>query len=763
MADCRFIADCQQKGFQSPICNVQSAMIDVRLSRVFGPLSPVSCLLGFVLSAALPAHLAAQAPTYAEHVAPILDRHCAVCHRPGGVGPFNLLTYEDAQPRAAQLAAVTTRRYMPPWKPDPDVGSFVGVRRVSDQQIEWMQRWAAAGAPEGDRSARPAPPTWTEGWQLGEPDLVVRMKEPYTMAPDGLDVFRNFALSLPIDERRFIRAFELRPSNPRVIHHARILIDRTSTARTLDAEDAQPGYDGTLVDQARFPDGHFLGWAPGKTAAQTPVDLAWSLEPGWDLVLQLHMIPTGRREPVEAEIGLYYADAPPMRTPVLVLLGSKTIDIPPAAAAHVVEDRYRLPVDVDLLSIYPHAHHLARQVESFATLPDGPTRPLIKISDWDFNWQDEYRYVEPVRLPAGTTVVMRYTYDNSAGNIRNPHMPPQRVRFGPRSTDEMAELMLQVLATNPADRGTLVSDLSSKLLRDDVAGYTKMIEDNPGDHVSRTGLAVRYLELGQPHQAVPQLEEAVRLQPDFSPAHYNLGFALTALGRPDEAIAHYRRAIELKPDYPQAHNNLGGVLQAQGAVDEAVLHYRLALQFNPHHVEAHSNLGNVLQFRGQLDEAISHYRAALAAKPEDAATHNNLGWSLAAQGKRKEAISHYRQALAGNSDLVTPLSNLAWLLATAPEAELRNAAEALPLAERAAELTGRQHVVVLDTLAAAYAALGQFEKAIETAQAAVKLATAANQPQLAAQIRGRLQLYLQYKPFRLTPVEPRRQESGDRR
>ena len=285
------------------------------------------------------------------------------------------------------------------------------------------------------------------------------MTEPYVLPAAGEDVYRNFVVPIPIAEARFVSAVELKPGTVRGIHHARIMLDRTTSARRLDAGGLVPGYDSRLADQARSPEGHFLGWAPG-TVPSIEKGLAWRLEPGTDLVLKTHLVPRGTPESIQVAVGLFFTDRAAADQPVVLQLGSQTIDIPAGDSQHEVRDEYRLPVDVDVLAIYPHAHYLARTVSSVARLPDGTTRALIRIDDWDFNWQDEYRYAEPVRLPAGSRVFMRYVYDNSAHNRRNPNRVPRRVRFGPRATDEMAELMMQVRPVDAASCGRAVASMN---------------------------------------------------------------------------------------------------------------------------------------------------------------------------------------------------------------------------------------------------------------------------------------------------------------
>ena len=288
------------------------------------------------------------------------------------------------------------------------------------------------------------------------------MAEPYALPAVGDDVYRSFVVPIPLDSTRFVRAVELKAATVRSVHHARIMLDRTSSARRLDASEVASGYDSRRSDQARFPEGHFLGWAPG-TLPSAEEGLSWRLEPGTDLVLKTHLVPRGIAENVRIAVGLFFTDRPPADPAVVVQLGSQTIDIPAGERSHQVTDEYRVPVDIDVLAIYPHAHHLARTVASTARLPDGTTRALIRIDDWDFNWQDEYRYAEPVRLPAGSRITLRYVYDNSAGNPRNPDPSPRRVRFGPRATDEMAELMLQVRPVDPAAAAILRQDAARKV------------------------------------------------------------------------------------------------------------------------------------------------------------------------------------------------------------------------------------------------------------------------------------------------------------
>src|ERR1043166_3015318 len=343
-----------------------------------------------------PLVLAQNAPppptTFHKEIAPILFQHCAPCHRPGQAGPFSLLTYADAKKHAREMVEVTARRYMPPWPPEPGFGEFVGERRLSAGEMDSLRRWYDQGTPEGNSADGPAPPKFSDEWFLGKPDLIVTMPEAYELSADGKDIYRNFVVPIPISQRRFVQGMELRPGNARIVHHAFVLFDRTRTARKLDQADPGPGFSGMNIPGGlEGPEGFFLGWQPGKLPARSPEGLAWPLEPGTDLVLQMHLRPSGKIEPIRASLGFYFTDKAPTNMPSKISLGSYNIDIPAGATNYVVTDSYRLPVDVSVLAIAPHAHYLAREMQVYALLPDGGQKWLLLIRNWDFNWQGDYR------------------------------------------------------------------------------------------------------------------------------------------------------------------------------------------------------------------------------------------------------------------------------------------------------------------------------------------------------------------------------------
>lgn len=431
-------------------------------------------------------------PTWSSDVAPLLYAACVDCHRPGGSAPFPLLTYRDAVSRAERIAWATARGYMPPWLPSAGVEEFEGERRLSRRDIEILRQWADAGAPEGDPAAAPPPPSFPSEWSLGEPHVVVEFPELVVPA-EGRDVYRNLVVRAPGAKPRWVRTVELDPGNRRVVHHARMLVDTTASSREQARADVAADLEIMHVaGSARNPAGFFVGWTPGTSANPGRDDLAWRVVPGIDLVLQLHLRPTGAPETVSPRLGFYFAPGPPARAPALVLLESRDIDIQPGDSAFVAEDQFQLPVTVDVLAVYPHAHYLGKRLEGWAVLPDGRRRELIRIESWDFDFQDQYRHRRPVRLPAGSLLAMRVTYDNSPANPHNPFDPPRRVVRGLASTDEMAEMGFQVLPVSAGDLATLEQSL-------DRFYYEAELRWEADEHLARA----RSLEAGS------RLEEAL--------------------------------------------------------------------------------------------------------------------------------------------------------------------------------------------------------------------------------------------------------------
>ena len=585
-------------------------------------------------------------PTYNEHVAPILFARCATCHRPIDSGsvrrsepsgspdsddplcvagaPFSVLDYASVARRANAIAAAVQQRRMPPWLPEPGHGEFVNERRLRDDEIATIVAWASHGAPAGDAAKRPAIPDFPSGWQLGTPDLVLSSVEPYTLRPGREDTFRTFVLPVPPGAARYVRGIEFRADNPQVLHHANVGLDPRRTGRRLDRADAEPGF-------AAMPEGEVqdvFGWSPGKVPVMEPADTAWTLAEGSDLVAQLHMVPAATPQTVRPQVGLFFSTTPPTRVPIVVKLESKAIDIPAGDASYVVEDSYTLPVDVEAVSIYPHAHYLATRMEGSATLPGGRVTPLLSIPRWNIRWQDQYRYRTPLALPRGTTLRMRFVYDNSAANPSNRFKPPRRVHWGPLSTDEMGALWLEVVPSRPEDAAVLERDYQERALKADVASAELTARSRPDDATALNRLATRYLQAGRVDDAVAQLRRAVQIAPRDAEARSNLGTALQARGELPAALRELEAAARLKPDDDAVRFNLGNGYYAAGRPADALRELSRTVALDAENADAHFNLAMILGPRGQIDEAIAHLRRVLEIDPQRADAQRNLAMAL---------------------------------------------------------------------------------------------------------------------------------------
>jgi len=400
-------------------------------------------------------------PTFTRDVAPILYKNCATCHHAGEVAPFSLLTYADAAKRAKLIVDVTASHYMPPWKPVG--GHFQNERRLTAAQIATLKRWADAGAPEGNPKLAPRPPEFPSEWPLGKPDLVVQLPKPFAIPAEGTDIYQCFVVPSGVAADRYVRAFEFRPSNRRVVHHALVFTESSGVARQIAGQTGTYpcfGSIGTLWTSA------VGGWSPGNVPMAMPAGTGVWLPKKADLVIQIHYHPTGKSEEDQSSIALYFAPGPPTRHLVDIGLTSRRIDIPPGTTDYKVTDHFTLPVDVEAIGIIPHAHLLAKTVEGWAILPNGKRISLLKIDDWDFNWQDQYRYARPLILRADTRLEMQITYDNSDANPHNPNHPPQRVRWGPGVNDEMAGLHLQAIPVHESDLHELGLALWGKVMRE---------------------------------------------------------------------------------------------------------------------------------------------------------------------------------------------------------------------------------------------------------------------------------------------------------
>jgi Flp pilus assembly protein TadD len=571
----------------------------------------------------------AQPPfTFTRDIAPIVYQNCAPCHRPGQHAPFSLLTYEDVKKHAAQIAVVTRRRSMPPWLPEPGYGDFAGERRLSAKEIETIASWVKAGAPEGSAAELPPPPAFNDEWQLGKPDLVLQAESSFELPASGPEVYWNFIFAPGLTPRQWIRAIEIRPGQEHLVHHANLLVDRAGSARLQELAPGKgfPGMDLVIMRSPFDPDGNFLFWKPGSTPYIEPDGFAWRLDPGNELVLNTHLRPMGMPMQVRPTLGLYFTDRPQTKYPLLVQLeDDAALDIPAGARDFVVSDDFRVPLDSDILAVYPHAHYLGKLLEAWATLPDGSKKWLIRIPDWNPDWQAVYHYREPVFLPKDSVIHMRYHYDNSAANARNPNHPPRLVRGGNQSTDEMGHLWLQILPRGAGDQRLTLQE----------AVMRHHLDRDPHDFVAHMNLGAILLSRLNPQGAVRELRAAMQLKPDQPEIWNMLGVSLATLGRNSEAIGEFEQALSERPNYPSARFNLATALAKSGRIDEAVQNLRELVAATPRDILAKQRLADALTVRGTLllgrgknSEAVTQFDEALKLDPSNQDARKNRDLAL---------------------------------------------------------------------------------------------------------------------------------------
>ena len=591
---------------------------------------------------------AAPAPspvTFYKHIAPIVYQNCAPCHRPGESAPFSLLSYDDVKRHAPQIAAVTKSRYMPPWLPEPGHGDFAEERRLTDEQIRLIQDWVKAGMPAGPPVKGQAPPTFSSEWQAGTPDLILHVSKPYQLAATGGEIFWNFIMPVPITATRWVRAMEVRPGNPKVFHHANVVLDRSGAARRQELVPGEgfSGMDLTIEEETFDPDGHFLSWKPGSKPVEAEEGMAWRADPGMNLVLNVHLRPSGKTEIINPEIGLYFTDRPQTKFPMLLQLEHDgMIDIPPGEKDFLVTDEMKVTTDLNVLAVYPHAHYLGKLMEGYATLPDGTKKWLVRIPDWDLSWQGVYRLKSPLFLPAGTVVSMRFHYDNSAENPRNPSNPPREVKGGNQAIDEMSHLWLQVL---PAQGGDQRAKLQESLVR-------QRLEKYPDDFSANYTMGDLLLTQGNAPAAAEHFEKASKADPNSALAATEWGIALFSSQKLPEAEAQFKRALEINPAYTDARYDLASV-EASGAKWEAAANdFRKAMEERPEDSRARQHLGEVLVLWGdelfranRAEQSLARYREALQYRPGDAQLHGKTGVALARLARLDEAQAEFETSL----------------------------------------------------------------------------------------------------------------------
>ena len=433
--------------------------------------------------------------TFTRHIAPLIFSNCSSCHQPQAVAPFSLLTFEDVVQHAPQIRVVVEHRFMPPWKPVSAYGEFRDEQKLTQAEIDTLLTWIDSGMPYGDESELPQAPVNEHGWQLGTPDLVLDVQQPFEIPADGPDIYQYFVIPTGLTDDRLVAAIEYRSGNPRVVHHASFRYDDAGNAKRLDVAFPGPGYQ-------RFGGWGFLsggtlgGWAMGVRPQRTPTGFGRPLKANSQFIIQTHYHPSGKPEQDQAKVGIFFAPQTTRRRVAEIFVADMNLHIPPNYRRHLHRASYQVPCDITIHSVLPHAHLLAREVRAWVTGPDhsasdsnlnagskdrstaaqtqdaehASVTPLIAIDDWNFNWQGSYVYRKPLRVLRGSTIHFEVVFDNSALNPLNPHTIPEWVHWGEASTQEMAVCFFDVTTDQAEQLDALVQHNRSYIMNQEGNG-----------------------------------------------------------------------------------------------------------------------------------------------------------------------------------------------------------------------------------------------------------------------------------------------------
>lgn len=381
--------------------------------------------------------------TYAKDVAPILQKNCQQCHRPGEAAPMPMLTYDEVRPWVKSIRKVVAERTMPPWHADPSIGHWRNERRLADKDIATITQWADAGAPLGDPKDLPPAMTFTEGWNIGTPDMVFPMPKEEVLPPELKDEYRYVMIPTGLTQDRWVKAAEVRPGNLQVVHHVIVFIKAGGAAQGK----GDGGFSGGLG-----------GYAPGLPALVVPDGQGIFVPAGSALVLQMHY----NKEPgTEARdkttVGIKFCDKPVTKQFRNEAIGDMSFVIPPGAENHESTANFTAEADMIVTSLLPHMHVRGKDMKVWAKFPDGRTQDLLLVPKYDFNWQTAYQFAEPLHAPKGTEFFVKAHFDNSTKNPHNPD-PTKEVRWG---LPTYAEMMFAFMDYTLADEKLTAVDPGS--------------------------------------------------------------------------------------------------------------------------------------------------------------------------------------------------------------------------------------------------------------------------------------------------------------
>ena len=369
--------------------------------------------------------------TYAADVAPIVQEKCQACHRTGQVGPFSLLSYDDARKWASSIAEVVEDRRMPPWHADPRYGQFANDRSLTARQRATLLAWVERGSPLGDPSKIPPPRSFPEGWSIGTPDVVFEIPRANQVPSNGVVDYVHAVVPSHFDRDLWVQAAEIRPSERSVVHHVIVYIQNPNAGQRSAPE-------------------HLAAYVPGDVPTIYPNGIAKKIPAGSKLLFQIHYTPDGTPRTDRSKIGLVFAKAPVRHRAFTKFIENRRFQIPAGADNHEVKSSFTFKSDAHLYSLSPHMHLRGKDFKYTATYPDGRSEVLLSVPAYDFGWQSAFVLTEPKALLKGTRIDCVAHFDNSEKNPSNPD-PTQAVTWGEQSFQEMMMGYLDYVDDAPSD------------------------------------------------------------------------------------------------------------------------------------------------------------------------------------------------------------------------------------------------------------------------------------------------------------------------
>jgi hypothetical protein len=400
--------------------------------------------------------------TFSEHVAPIIYNKCSSCHHMGGIAPLSFTNYGEVKKQVGMIVmAALDSKFMPPWMPDTAYSHFVDERRITESEATTIKKWISEGMPQGDKAAEPELPLFPKGSQLGKPDLNVSMQQSFIHKGNNEDAYRVFILPTGLKEGQDVAAIEIQPGNPKIAHHIILGLDTTSMADKLDNKDEGYGY-AQYSGFGFYPTyDNWSGWVPGNKTRFFPQGISNYILPDSKILLQMHYGPSPIDTKDSTVVNIYYSKTANNRYIRGGLISPNDITDGPffilANKKRSFHATYKVVSDYSLISITPHAHWLGKKWEVFAVHPNGDTTHLIKINDWDFNWQNFFSFKKFIKLEKGTMIYTSAEFDNTERNFRQPNNPVKNVMWGESAKEEM---FLCYFAYVPYQKGDELIDIA---------------------------------------------------------------------------------------------------------------------------------------------------------------------------------------------------------------------------------------------------------------------------------------------------------------